>query len=149
MHIAGLDYNATTISLALNPWSTTKTVFVGIIDDNVYERFETFRGQLVAADILPGNVYLEPTIATATIYDYKSMYACVIVSAKVDIWSGFILLSSYCAGVLIGFNTSVTSSESNGTVALVVNVFNMTIGEGNSVRVRITTADESAHGRDS
>ena len=54
------------------------------------------------------------------------------------------------AVILIGFNTnstSLSSSESNGIVALVVSVFNMTIGEGNTVQVRITTADNSAHGR--
>lgn len=55
-----------------------------------------------------------------------------------------------CAVILIGFNTksiSLTFPESNGTVTLVVNVFNnMTIGEGNTVQVRITTADKSAHG---
>ena len=52
--------------------------------------------------------------------------------------------------VLIGFNTnstSLSSFESNGIVALVVSVFNVTIGEGNTVQVRITTADNSAHGR--
>ena len=55
------------------------------------------------------------------------------------------------AVILIGFSTnsiSLNSSESNGTVSLVVSVFNnMTIGEGNTIRVRITTADNSAHGR--
>ena len=57
-----------------------------------------------------------------------------------------------CAVTLIGFNTnsiSLTSPESNGSVALVISVFNnnMTIGEGITVQVRITTADNSAHGR--
>lgn len=75
MHLAGLDYNATTTSLALTPQSVMKSVFVGIIDDNIFERSETFIGRLIAADILPGTIYLEPTIATATIiYDHKSMY---------------------------------------------------------------------------
>ena len=77
LHTAGLDYNATTVSLALNPHSTMKSVYVGIIDDNIFERSEIFMGQLIAADILPENVYLEPAIATATIYDHKSMYDIV------------------------------------------------------------------------
>lgn len=51
-----------------------KSVYVNIIEDNIFERFETFTGQLVATGILPGTVYLERTIATATIYDHKSMH---------------------------------------------------------------------------
>ena len=61
------------------------------------------------------------------------------------VYAAFLL----CAEILIGFNTksiSLTSPESNGTVALVVNVFNITIGEGITVQVRITTADNSAQG---
>ena len=44
MHLAGLDYNATTTSLAMTPQSVMKSVFVGIIDDNIFERSETFNG---------------------------------------------------------------------------------------------------------
>ena len=74
MHTAGLDYIATTSSLVLNAQSTLKSIYVGIIDDNMFERFETFTGWLSAARILPWNTHLEPTIATATIYDHRSMY---------------------------------------------------------------------------
>ena len=53
-----------------------------------------------------------------------------------------------CAVTLIGFNTNgISLTESNGIVALVVSVLNMKIGEGNTVRVRITTADDSANGK--
>ena len=66
------------------------------------------------------------------------------------IYQGLHALFSH-AVILIGFNTnsiSLNSSESDGNVSLVISVFNnMTIGEGNTVRVRITTADNSAHGR--
>lgn len=73
--LAGLDYNATTTSLALTPQSVMKSLFVGtgIIDDNTFERSETFTGRLIATDILPGTIYLEPTIAAATTYDHKSI----------------------------------------------------------------------------
>ena len=50
-----------------------KSIYVGIIDDNIFERSESFTGQLISTDILPGTVYLEPAIATATIYDHKSI----------------------------------------------------------------------------
>ena len=102
MHTAGLDYNATTVSLSLNPWSTMKSVYVGIIDDNIFERSETFMGRLIAVDILPDSVHLEPTIAIATIYDHKGIYACVIQWIMYDVllkWSTKVtwscMLSSY------------------------------------------------------
>ena len=74
MQTAGLDYNATTGSLVLNAQSTMKSIYVGIIDDNIFERFETFTGRLSAASILPWNIHLEPAVATAAIFDHKSMY---------------------------------------------------------------------------
>lgn len=52
-----------------------------------------------------------------------------------------------CSDIDWILSTSLSSSESSGTVALVVSIFNMTIGEGNTVQVRITTADITAHGR--
>ena len=74
MHTAGLDYNATTSSLVLNAQLVMKSIYIGIINDNIFERFETFTGQLSAASILPWNIRLEPTVATATIHDHKSMF---------------------------------------------------------------------------
>ena len=62
------------------------------------------------------------------------------------VYAAFLL----CVEILIGFNTnsiSLTSPESNRIVSLVVSVFNMTIGEGITVQVRITTADNSTHGK--
>ena len=51
--------------------------------------------------------------------------------------------------IAIGFYTdsvSLTSDEASGTVTLSVRVFNGTISEGSSIPVRVTTADNSAHG---
>lgn len=51
--------------------------------------------------------------------------------------------------IAIGFYTDgsfLTSSEANGTVTLSIRVLNGTIGEGNAIQVRLTTADHSAHG---
>ena len=73
MQTAGLDYNATTSFLILNAQSTVKSIYVGIIDDNIFERSENLFGHLSAASILPWNVHLEPAVATATIYDHRSM----------------------------------------------------------------------------
>ena len=80
-YTAGLDYTATTSSLVLNPRSTVKFVYVDIIDDNAFERSETFFGHLSAAGVLPQNIYLEPSVATATIIEDKRMcvnYVAVI-----------------------------------------------------------------------
>ena len=74
MQTAGLDYNAITSSLVLNAQSTVKSIYVDIIDDNIFERFETFTGCLSAARVLPWNIRLEPAVATATVFDHKSMY---------------------------------------------------------------------------
>ena len=51
--------------------------------------------------------------------------------------------------IVIGFYTDsgfLTSSEANGTVTLSVRVLNGTIGEGNTIQVRLSTADNSARG---
>ena len=71
MHAAGLDYNTTTSSLIVNSQSTSQFLDVGIIDDNIFERPETFFGRLRAASVLPWNIRLEPNIAVATIIEDK------------------------------------------------------------------------------
>ena len=71
MHAVGLDYNTTTSSLILNSQSTSQFVDVGIVDDNIFERPETFFRRLRAASILPWNIHLEPNIAVATIIEDK------------------------------------------------------------------------------
>ena len=51
--------------------------------------------------------------------------------------------------IAIGFSTdsrSPTSEEASGTVTLSLRVLNGTIQEGNTVSIRFTTADDSAHG---
>ena len=53
--------------------------------------------------------------------------------------------------IAIGFYTDssfLISSEANGTVTLSIRVLNGTIGEGITIQVRFTTADNSAHGRE-
>ena len=77
MHAAGLDYIATTSSLVLNNQTTSKSVYVGIIDDNIFERSEAFWGQLSATTVLPWNIRLEPNVTAATIFDHKRMYVGV------------------------------------------------------------------------
>ena len=76
MHTAGLDYIATTSSLVLNNLTTSKSVYVGITDDNIFERSETFFGRLstTVTTVLPWNIRLEPSVAAATIFDHKRMY---------------------------------------------------------------------------
>ena len=77
MHAAGLDYIATTSSLVLNNQTTSKSVYVGIIDDNIFERSEAFWGQLSATTVLPWNIRLEPNVTAATIFDHERMYVGV------------------------------------------------------------------------
>lgn len=52
--------------------------------------------------------------------------------------------------IVIGFSAdsiSIASDETlNGTVTLTIRVLNGTINEGNTVAVRVTTADNSAEG---
>ena len=50
--------------------------------------------------------------------------------------------------IKIGFSTEHTflTSEVSGAVAITVRVFNGTIGERNIVRIRLTTAGNSAQG---
>ena len=74
MHTAELDYTATTNFLVLNNQTRVKSVYVGIIDDSIFERSETFFGRLIAASVLPQNIHLDPRIASATIFDHKSMW---------------------------------------------------------------------------
>ena len=87
MHTAELDYTATTSSLVLNNQTTVKSVYVGIIDDSIFERSETFFGRLIAAGALPQNMRLDPRIASATIFDHKSMYGEVGVYVKSGLYS--------------------------------------------------------------
>ena len=75
--IAGLDYNATTSSLVLNSQTTSKSVYVGVIDDSIFEMSEAFFGWLSATTVLPWNIHLEPTIAAATIVEDKRKYVCM------------------------------------------------------------------------
>ena len=72
-HAAGKDYDATTISVVLNNQSRLMSIYVGIIDDNVFETSKTFFGRLSAVGVLPWNIRLEPNITTATIFDDKRM----------------------------------------------------------------------------
>ena len=51
---------------------------------------------------------------------------------------------------MIGFSIgsrSLEFGEASGTVALSVQVLNGTIREGDTISIRLTTADDSAHGR--
>lgn len=59
--------------MVLSSRSTSQSVDVGIIDDNIFERSETFFGWLIPATstVLPWNVRLEPNIAVATIVEDK------------------------------------------------------------------------------
>lgn len=75
-HTARLDYNATTSSLVINSQSSSQSVNVGIIDDNIFERSEDFFGRLRATSVLPQNIRLEPSIAVATINEDKRK--CII-----------------------------------------------------------------------
>ena len=65
---------------------------------------------------------------------------------KIIYWHA-IFLQAYVA-IKIGFSTENTflTSEASGAVAITVRVFNGTIGEGNIVRIRLTTAGNSAQG---
>ena len=52
-------------------------------------------------------------------------------------------------GITVGFSTdnvSLNIDEASGTVTLNVKVLNGTISERNTVQIRVTTADNSAHG---
>ena len=61
-----MDYDETTMSLLFFDQATL-SVPVGIIDDFLVETPETFLGLLSADEVLPPNVFLNPTEATATI----------------------------------------------------------------------------------
>ena len=65
---AGFDYLATSRPLTFNNRSR-QSVFVPIINDELFENPENFSGHLSAASVLPPNVCLNPTEATATLID--------------------------------------------------------------------------------
>ena len=65
---AGLDYEATASSLIFTGRSI-QSVSVAVFNDSLFEDDETFLGLLSAAGVLPPNVLLDPTLATATILD--------------------------------------------------------------------------------